>query len=80
MPSRLLSGKKLVGVKQSKKAVAAGRVQAAYIAQDADPAVTRPFERLCEDVGCEVVAVPSMAELGRMCGIEVASAVAVLLK
>ena len=75
----LEKGKFVVGAKQLRKAVKAGRAKVVFLAENADPAVTEPLEELCAANHIQITWVPSMAELGRSCGIEVgAAAVAVV--
>jgi len=75
-----LSGKSLVvGAKQLKKAVRAGRVRYVFLAENADPAVTDPLAELCAANHIQITWVPSMAELGRVCGIEVGAAAAAVV-
>ena len=74
------SAKPIVGIKQSKKAVADGAAKCAYIARNADPQIVEPFAGLCEKNGIEIVYVDTMEELGHACGINVGAAVAVLAK
>lgn len=69
----------VVGAKQLKKAVKAGHVRFAFLAEDADPAVTEPLERLCGDNHIPITWVRSMAELGHACGIEVGAAAAAVI-
>ena len=69
----------VVGAKQLKKAVKAGHVRFVYLAENADPAVTEPLEALCADNQIQITWVPTMAELGRACGIEVGAAAAAVL-
>ena len=72
-------GKVVVGAKQLKKAVKAGRAKSVYLADNADPAVTEPLAELCAEYHIPITWVASKADLGRACGIEVgASAAAVL--
>lgn len=66
----------VVGAKQLKKAVLAGTAQCVYLAEDADPALTEPLEALCREHGIPYSRVPSMADLGRACNIEVGAAAA----
>ena len=66
----------VVGVKQLKKALRAGRVQSAFFAADADPAVTEPVAALCSSNGVPVTWVKSTAQLGKACGIDVGAAAA----
>ena len=69
-----------VGAKQLRKAVRAGTVRCVYLAENADPALTRPLAELCADNQIQIIWAASMADLGSACGIEVgASAAAVLV-
>lgn len=75
-----LTGKQVVvGAKQLKKAVQAGRAAYIFLAENADPAVTEPVELLCRDNHIQIYWVASMADLGRACGIEVGAAAAAVL-
>ena len=69
----------VVGAKQLKKAVRAGRARYVFLAENADPAVTEPLEELCTANHIQITWVPSMAELGRVCGIEVGAAAAAVV-
>ena len=80
MLTEFASAKPVVGIKQSKKAVVSGLAKTAHIAKNADPAITEPFARLCEENGVEIIYADTMEELGEACGINVGAAVAVLLK
>ena len=77
--TELASQEKVIGVKQSRKAVREGRAKRVYLACDADPAITEPVAVSCEAAGIPVETEHTMAQLGRACRITVgASAVAVL--
>ena len=71
---------KLVGAKQTRRAVNDGRALRVFLAKDADPRVTEPVESLCAEKGVPVVKDHTMKELGSACGIAVGSAVAALVK
>ena len=71
---------KVVGVKQSRRALAGGRVKRVYQAKDADPQLTRSLERQAQERRVEVVWAESMKALGRACGIAVGAAVAAALE
>lgn len=75
----LTKRKIIVGTKQLKKAVRDGRAAYVFLAENADPAVTEPLEKLCADNHIQITWVPSMSELGRACGIEVGAAAAAVL-
>ncbi len=75
-----LSGRNLVvGAKQLKKAVKAGRAKYVFLAENADPAVTEPLAELCAANHIQITWVHSMTELGRSCGIEVGAAAAAVV-
>ena len=76
---RINGRKAVVGSKQLKKALRAGRAAYVYLAEDADPAVTEPLAELCGELHIQITWVRSMAELGRVCGIEVGAAAAAVL-
>ena len=79
MLTELASQEKVIGVKQSRKAVREGRAKRVYLACDADPAITEPVAVSCEAAGIPVETEHTMAQLGRACRITVGAAVAVLL-
>lgn len=80
MPSRLHTGKKLVGVKQSRRAIKNGEAAVVYIAEDAELRIKAPICDMCSQMQIELVHIDSMTQLGQFCGIDVGAAVAVLLK
>ena len=80
MLSELSTKDKIVGIKQLKKALAADQAAKVFLARDADPKLTGPIAESCRKGGVAVEEVPTMAELGKACGIEVGAAVAALLK
>ena len=75
----LAAKEKVVGLKQVRRAVAAGKVRRVYLACDADPRLTEPMEALCRASGIDVVTDYTMAQLGRACGIAVGAAVVAVL-
>ncbi len=72
--------KKLVGVKQSTKAIENGIVASVLIAKDCEQRVVRGIIELCEKQSLPITYVDSMKQLGKACGIEVEAAVACILK
>ena len=75
-----LTGKKVVvGAKQLRKAFARGTVRYVFLAENADPAVTDPIVDTCGKRNIQITWVPSMAELGQRCGIEVGAAAAAVI-
>ena len=79
MLSELNMSNKVVGAKQTKRALTDGRVKKIFLASDADPRVTEPLARMAQERAVAVEEVPSMRELGAACGIAVGSAVAALV-
>ena len=69
----------VVGSKQLKKAVAAGRARYVFLAENADPALTESIALMCRQKNIQIAWVRSMAELGRACGIEVGAAAAAVV-
>jgi large subunit ribosomal protein L7A len=69
----------VVGAKQLKKALRDGRACQVFLAQNADFALTEPIEAVCLTKQIHVAWVPTMAELGDACGIEVGAAAAAVV-
>lgn len=78
--TELASQEKVIGVKQSRKAIRNGRAAKVYLACDADPAITNPVADSCTEAGIPVEAAYTMAQLGRACRITVGASVVVVLK
>ena len=76
----LQSGKKVSGVKQSRRVLRDGLARTVYLARDADPALTEPIRSLCRERGVPVDDRCTMRELGQAAGIQVGAAVAAVLK
>ena len=69
----------IVGAKQLRKALRAGRVRQVYLAENADPAVTEPLALACSENCIPIAWIRSMSELGRACGIDVGAATAAVV-
>ena len=77
MISELASQEKVIGVKQSRKAIREGRAKRVYLA--CDPAITEPVAASCAEAGIPVETDYTLSQLGQACRISVgASVVAVL--
>ncbi len=74
-----MKGRKVVGVKQSLKAVRQGRAEKVYLAEDADSFVSVPVIEACKEHGVKLEFAESKSALGRMCHIDVDCAVAARL-
>ncbi len=80
MPNRLETSLRVVGTKQTLKAIQAGQAEVVYLAGDADEHVTGPIRKECIHRGIKIVEMETMAELGKACSIEVGAAVASVMK
>ena len=76
MPNELTNSAKVVGVKQDRRALNAGRAKRLYLARDADPQLTGPLAEQAGAQGVEAVWLGTMKVLGRDCGIAVGASVA----
>ena len=77
---RYLAGRKVVaGAKQLRKALLSGKARLVCLAENADPALTEPIAALCQQNSVACAWVPSMADLGNACGIEVGAAAAAVV-
>jgi ribosomal protein L7Ae-like RNA K-turn-binding protein len=65
----------LVGMRQVLKACAKGALRCVILASDADEGICDKVLQACAQHNTEVVMFPSKRELGKLAGIEVASAV-----
>ena len=74
------SARRVVGTKQVLRALKAGTVSRVYAASDADTFIYQQVVRSAESAGIPCVRVPSMKELGTICGVDVPAAAAGLLK
>lgn len=79
MQSELEKVSKVVGIKQTRRAVSEGLAKKVLIAQDAEAKLTGPIESLCQEKGVPVQWVETMKLLGTACGIDVGAAVVAIL-
>jgi large subunit ribosomal protein L7A len=75
-----LIGQKVVGVKQTLKALKNNQGKVLYIAKDADSSIIEPVLKLANVSSLQIIFVDTMKELGNLCAIDVASATALLLE
>jgi large subunit ribosomal protein L7A len=71
---------RVIGLKQTTKAVERGQARAVYLAGDAEERLVRELQAKCREKGIEVVKVESMTALGKVCGIEVGAAAAAIVR
>jgi len=72
--------KKVIGTKQTLKAVEKGWARIVYVAADAETQVIRGLMHMCQQNNVPIQEVESMVELGKACGIEVGSASAAIVE
>lgn len=68
---------KVVGIKQSSKALKTGKGKKLYIAKDVNEAMVSELIELAKANSVEIVYIDTMKELGKLCGIDVKAAAAV---
>jgi large subunit ribosomal protein L7A len=73
-------GQKVVGVKQTLKALKNNQSGVIYIAKDADSNMTEPILKLAEINSLQIIFVDTMKELGNLCDIDVGSVAALRLE
>ncbi len=74
MLEELSQARRVVGAKQTRRALSAGRVRKLFLAQDADPTLTAPLAELARAAGTAVEESATMAQLGAACEIAVGAA------
>ncbi len=74
-----LKGSKVVGIKQTTKAVKNGNVKAVYICKDVDLKLVEPLKRLANEKSLKIIEIDTRKELGALCGIDVGASVAATL-
>ena len=80
MLERLKNSDKVVGTRRLVRAILAGEIEEAYIAQDAYLYIVRMVRDACNRMGVRMVQAESMQKLGEACGIEVRTASAGIKK
>ncbi len=80
MLSELRTAHKVIGVKQSKKAIKDGAAAEVFVALDAEKRVVGPIYELCSETDTKVSEITTMAELGDAAGIDVGAAVVTVLR
>jgi len=75
----LKEAEKVVGTRQTTRALEKGEVVKVFIAQDAEDKITSPVIEECKDKGIEISYVSSMSELGKACNIKVGAAMAAVV-
>lgn len=74
------SKNKVVGLKQTVKAIKNGLVNKVYIAKDADDYVKNAVLEPCKDKNIQIIYTETMKELGEACGIDIGASTAGLIE
>ena len=74
------AGAKVVGVKQTAKALQKQTASGVFIAADAEERITAPIKAECEKQNVDCLVVESMQVLGKACGIHAGASAAAILK
>ncbi|WP_026688631.1 50S ribosomal protein L7ae-like protein [Alteribacter aurantiacus] len=74
------ANERIVGTKQTLKALEEQQVKELIIADDADQGVLAKVLALAEDQGVPILTVDSMKKLGKACGIDVSAAIVAIKK
>ena len=75
-----LVGKKVIGVKQSIKAIKDGKGTVLYVAKDAERKIIIPLVEIALRNEIKVIEIDTMRDLGKMCGIDVKSSATLILE
>ncbi|KXZ38975.1 large subunit ribosomal protein L7A [Alkalithermobacter thermoalcaliphilus JW-YL-7 = DSM 7308] len=76
----LKTSKKVVGTKQTTRALKEDKVKVVFIAEDAEKHVVRNVEEISKQKNINIIYVDSVKKLGKACSIDVGAAVAGILK
>lgn len=71
---------RVVGLKQTVKAIKNDILKKVYIANDADAYIKTSIMDACQDKNFQIIYVDSMKELGEACGIDIGASTAGILK
>lgn len=72
--------RKIVGTKQTLKALEKGEAVLVLLARDAEEKLRAPVEALAGDKRIEIAYVENMSSLGKICGIKVKAAAAAIIE
>lgn len=77
--SLLKEQNKVIGIKQTTKALNQGKVKTLFVSKDAEKHLVQHLEQVAKEKDIEIIYVESMKDLGDACGINVGAAVAAIL-
>ena len=72
--------RRVVGTKQVLRALEKGEAANIFVAEDADEFIYRRIRSAAEEAKVPAIVVPTMAELGKACRVEVGTAAAAILR
>ena len=72
--------KKVIGIKQSTKAIKNGQGKVLYVAKDANAKLISPIIQLAQEKNIKIVEISTMRELGKIGGIDVSSSAVLTLE
>ena len=75
MLEELKAGSRVVGAKQTRRALKDGRAKRVYMAKDADPRLLQPLVQEAVRQRVPLIQVATMRQLGEACGISVGAAI-----
>ena len=79
MLTELADASKVIGLKQTKKALRDARAKKVYLSMNCDIRLRETITALCAEGNVPLVEVATMDELGNACGIQVGAAVAAII-
>ena len=68
--------RRIVGLKQTVKAIKSGTAKKVYLAEDADDFIKQSVLDVCRDKDIQIIYVNNMKELGDACGIDIGASTA----
>ncbi|MBR0277491.1 MAG: ribosomal L7Ae/L30e/S12e/Gadd45 family protein [Clostridia bacterium] len=80
MIDELVCSNKVVGLKQTVRAIDEENVSKVFLACDISPDIFEKISIMCKEKGIEVEHIKTMKEIGNICKIDVPAAVAAILK
>ncbi|MDD3704647.1 MAG: ribosomal L7Ae/L30e/S12e/Gadd45 family protein [Clostridiaceae bacterium] len=69
---------RIVGLKQTVKAIKNGTTKKVYLAKDADEFIKKSVLDVCSDKDIQIIYVNNMKELGDACGIDIGASTAAI--
>jgi large subunit ribosomal protein L7A len=73
------SENKVVGIKQTRKAIRENKAELVYLAEDVDGHLFDEIKKACKENNVEICYVKTMKELGKACAIDIKAASAALI-